>query len=219
VSDRLPFEVHRVLEYLLGLGLMSLVLHFGGALTLVSVAGVVVVVLAATTSGRLGVVHWWSWRVHRALDLGVVALAALLPLTPVAGGALVAVFLEPTAVVLLLLTLRTNYQPVERSAAGITTEVPFAEVASRAAPVVDATARHLGRLAGRLEVAAQARRKRVGEQAHVDLGPPAAPPTVTTPPGEEPSQPAGDPLIDVTARRLGRLTGRLMAAAQARRRR
>jgi hypothetical protein len=59
-----PFEVHRVAEYLLGFGLASVALDVTGSLAAL-VAGLAVIVPALITKGRLGVVRWCSPGMHR----------------------------------------------------------------------------------------------------------------------------------------------------------
>ncbi|MEA2592297.1 MAG: hypothetical protein QOD62_2128 [Actinomycetota bacterium] len=108
---RLPFEVHRVAEYVVGLALVALPFSFGARIAPAGLAGVVMVALGATTRGRLGLLRWWSPRLHHVLDVAAVLLLAAMPLVPGTGGWLLAVFLEPTAAVFALLTLRTNYGP------------------------------------------------------------------------------------------------------------
>jgi hypothetical protein len=188
------FEVHRVVEYLLGLSLLSLALHQGGPM-IVAGAGLGVIALAATTRGRLGILHWWSATVHRVLDLVVLAMLVLIPLVPGAGGAVTAVFVEPTAAALLLLMVRTDYRSHRRTSAA---------PAAAEGPGVDATARQLGHAAGRLMSASRAALARRGEKVHDEPadGPPAPP----SPPPAEP---------DDTAGRLGRTAGRLVIAARA----
>jgi hypothetical protein len=185
------FEVHRVVEYLLGLSLLSLALHQGGPMV-VAGAGRGVITLAATTRGRLGVLHWWSTTVHRVLDVVVLGILVLIPLVPGWGGAVTAVFVEPTAAALLLLMVRTDYRSHRRTSAA----PPAAEGTG-----VDATARQLGHVAGRLMRGSRAALASRGEKVHDEPadGPPSPPPA-------EPDDPAG---------RLGRTAGRLVIAARA----
>jgi hypothetical protein len=148
---RLPFEVHRVAEYVVGLALVALPFSFGARIAPAGLAGVVMVALGATTRGRLGLLRWWSPRLHHVLDVAAVLMLAAMPLVPGTGGWLLAVFLEPTAVVFALLTLRTNYRAPQA-----TPRVDSTSVETRPA---DRAAR-LGRLAARLmESVWTARRK------------------------------------------------------------
>jgi hypothetical protein len=94
-----------------GLALVALPFSFGARIAPAGLAGVVMVALGATTRGRLGLLRWWSPRLHHVLDVAAVLLLAAMPLVPGTGGWLLAVFLEPTAAVFALLTLRTNYGP------------------------------------------------------------------------------------------------------------
>lgn len=216
-----PFEVHRALDYLLGLGLISLFLEFGERLTVVGADGGVVVLVAATTRGRLGVVRRWSWRVHRTLDGALVAVTAVLPLTPGLGGVVVGAFLEPSALILLVLLLRTSYRPSDAHTPAVSTDPRSVGAVSRALPQAERAARSLGHLVGRLEVAVRARRRHLGDPAPVDrdqLAQSTAGPRVPGTAGEPPHA-IGQSRVDATARGLGHLVGRLSASARERRRR
>ena len=157
---RLPFEVHRVAEYVVGLALVALPFSFGARIAPAGLAGVVMVALGATTRGRLGLLRWWSPRLHHVLDVAAVLLLAAMPLVPGTGGWLLAAFLEPTAAVFALLTLRTDYRAPQATAqADGGAHTPRADSISAETRPADRAAR-LGRLAaGLMESVWTARRK------------------------------------------------------------
>jgi hypothetical protein len=65
----IPFGVHQVVEYLLGVfALLSVARVEPKAVLLCAGAGVALIVLAAVSGGRVGVVHLVPPRLHRALD-------------------------------------------------------------------------------------------------------------------------------------------------------
>jgi hypothetical protein len=155
---RLPFELHRVAELLVGVALVSFSLHVSGSFAALG-AGLVVIVPALVTRGRLGVLRWCSTRVHRLLDVGLVVLLALLPLVPGSGGASLAMVTGPAAAVLALLLVRTDYRPREPSAPIPRTPPPGPPPPPpppSGSPLTDRAARRLGRLAGILERSARA---------------------------------------------------------------
>jgi hypothetical protein len=133
-----------------GLALVALPFSFGARMAPAGLAGVVMVALGVTTRGRLGLLRWWSPRLHHVLDVAAVMLLAAMPLIPGTGGWLLAVFLEPTAVVLTLLTLRTNYHAPQATvpAPGTASRTPFNTTQ------VEAAARSVAKLAARLRMAA-----------------------------------------------------------------
>jgi hypothetical protein len=191
-----------------GLALVALPFSFGARIAPAGVAGVAMVALGVTTRGRLGLLQWWSPRLHHVLDVAAMLLLAAMPLVPGTGGWLLAVFLEPTAVVLALLTLRTNYQAPQAtaSAPGTASRTPFSTTE------VQATARSLAKLGARLWIAAapsspgESARGRATRQA--DGGDDTT--GVDSPSADErPADPAA---------RLGRLAGRLMGSLWAARR-
>jgi hypothetical protein len=152
---RVPFELHRVAEVLVGGALISYSLHVtGSGATLL--AGVAVIVPALVTRGRLGVLRWFSTRVHRVLDVALVVLLALLPLAPGSEGASLAPVSEPAAAVLVLLLVRTDYRSRGRPAPPPRTPPPAPPPPPAGSPLADRAARRLGRWAGVLERAARA---------------------------------------------------------------
>lgn len=128
--DRLPFEAHRVVEYVLGVALVWLYMNDYGRLPVVGGAGVAVLVLAAVTQGRLGLARWCPLGLHRAVDaLLVVAMVA----APFAvGEPLAAIYLLPAAAVVAMVALRTDYR-TPRPAAGTTEPVSPKRTDDRAA--------------------------------------------------------------------------------------
>jgi hypothetical protein len=204
----LPFEVHRVAEYVAGLALVALPFSFSARMAPAGLAGVVMVALAVTTRGRLGLLRWWSLGLHHVLDVAAVLLLAAMPLVPGTGGWLLAVFLEPTAVVLALLTLRTNYRApqVTAPAPGAASRTPFSSTQ------VEAAARGLAELAARLWIAAAP--SSPGEAARGRATPQGDGGDDTV---DRDSMPAGMRPAERAAR-LGRLAGRLMESVCAARR-
>lgn len=157
----MSFEVHRVVEYLLGLGLIIFFLGDVGRSPVVGGAGVAVLALAATTRGRFGLLHWWPLALHRALDMVLVVAIAAAPF--LVGEPVAAVYLAPAAAVVGLNARRTDYRPARAPGALSRgrSKVATREAATREAasptqnPKLEHTARKLGRLAGRLVVAAR----------------------------------------------------------------
>jgi hypothetical protein len=152
---RVPFELHRVAEILVGAALVSFSLHVSGSLATL-LAGLAVIVPALVTRGRLGVLRWCSTGVHRVLDGVLVVLLALLPLAPGSEGAALAAVTGPAAGVLLLLLVRTDYRPRARTAPRRRTPPPAPPAPPSGPPLADRAARRLGRFAGIVERAARA---------------------------------------------------------------
>ena len=116
-NGRFPLVVHEVAEYLAGVLLIvaPFLLDFGGTATAVSiVAGVLVLVLAATTDWAPAVMRAIPLAAHSALDLAVAALLVAAPF--IFGftddGAATGLFIA-LGVVHLLLTLGTRYIDTE----------------------------------------------------------------------------------------------------------
>ena len=152
---RVPFELHRVAEVLVGVALISFSLHVtGSGATLL--AGGAVIVPALVTRGRLGVLRWFSTGVHRLLDVALIVILALLPLAPGSEGASLALVSEPVAAVLVLLLLRTDYRSGRRPAPPPRTPPPAPPPPPSGPPLADRAARRLGRWAGVVERAARA---------------------------------------------------------------
>jgi hypothetical protein len=108
---RLPFWLHQVLEYVLGLGLIFQATQ-GGSMAPVAVAGAVLLVVAATVDGPLGAWDAVSRPQHRVVDVVVVVLMAALAVVPGTGiDALARGALGLGAVLLGLLVVLTDYSP------------------------------------------------------------------------------------------------------------
>jgi hypothetical protein len=152
-----PFELHRVAEFLVGGALVSFSLHVSGSPASL-LAGLVVIVPGLVTRGRLGVLRWCSIRAHRVLDVLLVVLLGLLPLVPGSGGLALAAVTDPAAAVLLLLLVRTDYRPRGRSTAIPRRPPPGPPPPPPPSgpPLADRAGRRLGRLAGILERSARA---------------------------------------------------------------
>jgi len=107
---RLAFWVHQVIEYLVGLLLVLQGLSAARPLGPV-LAGVAVLVLAATAHGPVAAAKWVPRRVHRVLDFvlaaGLVVLGLVIPDERIDGfGRFVLVV---AGLVLAVLALRTSY--------------------------------------------------------------------------------------------------------------
>jgi hypothetical protein len=214
-----PFEIHRGVEYMVGLTLVSLALHQNGSITVLG-AGLGVMVPAVITKGRFGLLQWCSTAVHRALDVTLVVLLAMLPLLPQSGGVLVAVFVEPTAGVLLALAVRTEYRAHPSPGAEETRArgrfAPEADVVRPAQPdaqFVDVTARRLGWLAGRLRLSGRAAVARGCDAAQEHRDPDESIPT--RPASTTDAPPPVAPGVDRMAVSAGRIAGRIVRAARA----
>ena len=151
---RVPFELHRAADVLVGLALVSVSLHVTGSFATL-LGGLAVMVPALVTRGRFGVLRWCSTPVHRSLDVLLVVLLAVLPLVPGSEGPGLAAVTEPAAAVLLLLVVRTDYRARGRAAPA--PPAPRAPPPPRSGPpLTDRAARRLGRWAGIVERAARA---------------------------------------------------------------
>ena len=217
-GPHVPFEIHRGVEYLLGLALASLALHQNGSATVLG-AGLCVMAPAIITKGRFGVLRWCSTAMHGALDVALVGLLAVLPLLPRSGGPLVAATLEPCAAVLLVLAVRTDYRArhrrgVEeaRGGASLTPEGDVAPPAELGAPLVDVAAWRLGRLAGRLRLAGRAAVATGRDVAQEHRDPDGSVPTRAASTGDTP--PAVTAGADGAVVTFGRVARRMAAAAR-----
>jgi F0F1-type ATP synthase assembly protein I len=105
-----PFWVHQAVEYLVGL-LLIVVAMQSTRPALPALAGVGVVVLAATADGPLGLAKWVPRRVHRVLDLVVMAglVVAAIVVSAADGAGRLTVWVA--AAVFALMLWRTNYRP------------------------------------------------------------------------------------------------------------
>jgi hypothetical protein len=141
-----PFGVHQVIEYLLGVfALTSIARVEPKSAVLCAGAGAGLIALAALSGGRPGAVGFLAPRVHRVVDYAAVAALATSPWWSGTGWSAGAVWVvEALAVALLWLTRATAYRR----------RPPAPEVdESLAAPTTGAlpdAARKAGRLAGAL---------------------------------------------------------------------
>jgi hypothetical protein len=76
-----PFWLHQAAEYLIGLVLVAQGLQ-SPTPVIPSLAGALVLVNAACVDGPISAFHWFPRRVHRTLDLVVIAVIALGALLP-----------------------------------------------------------------------------------------------------------------------------------------
>ena len=70
---RRPFWTHQLIEYLLGIGLISAAVQMPQP-AVPAVLGLVIILNAAITKGAAGAFRWSSKRVHRQLDVVVMVL-------------------------------------------------------------------------------------------------------------------------------------------------
>jgi hypothetical protein len=134
--------VHQVVEYLLGVfALLSVARVEPKAVLLCAGAGVALIVLAAVSGGRVGVVHLVPPRLHRVLDYVAAVLLFTSPWwTGVGWGPGGVWIVAVLAVALVGLARATSYRRPVRE------EAPPTATASRDGLAV--TARAAGRLAG-----------------------------------------------------------------------
>jgi hypothetical protein len=70
---RRPFWMHQLIEYLLGVGLISVAIQMPQP-AVPAVLGLVIILNAAITKGAAGAFRWAGKRAHRRLDIVVMAL-------------------------------------------------------------------------------------------------------------------------------------------------
>jgi hypothetical protein len=171
---QLPFWALQVLEYGVAFLLVTQSVHVGHGALLVG-GGAVLVVLAATADGPLGIFHWCGRRLHRVLVMAVAAILAACcasaALRPDVEGLLV---VGAAAVALLVLAARTTVtggRGRRRSGSGrtgeiieatATVDIPSAPAARQPTPDPsdDSALRRAGRTTG---AAAAAGRRAVDE--------------------------------------------------------
>lgn len=107
----LPFSIHQVAEYLIGLGLIAQAAQ--GSKSLLPIAlGAAVLLSAALTDGPLAGWKTVSRPVHKVVDIVLAVVALLLAVLPWSGAdASGRAVLLITAALLGILILRTNYAP------------------------------------------------------------------------------------------------------------
>jgi hypothetical protein len=110
-----PFWLHQAAEYLLGLVLVAQGLQ-SPTPVIPSLAGALVLLNAACVDGPISAFHWFSRRVHRTLDLVVIAvigLGAVLPFLDVDNTTRIVMLV--TAVILAVVWLNSSFaKPVPR---------------------------------------------------------------------------------------------------------
>ena len=144
MSGKLPYWMHQLIEYLLGLLLLFEAARLKHPL-LPAIAGVAIVLLGAMGDAPLSAFRTVRRPVHRTVDLvvGVVLLALGLVLWRSGGGA---AMLVVVAVLLLILTWRTNYRP-KGPKTPLRERLPDARMAGRLA----------GRATGKVVIAGRSR--------------------------------------------------------------
>jgi hypothetical protein len=107
----IPFSIHQIAEYAIGLGLIAQAAQGGSALLPV-VMGAAIVLSAALTDGPLA-----GWKVvsrprHRVVDIVLAVSAVVLAVLPWSNAALTSrIVLGVTAMLLGILLLRSSYAP------------------------------------------------------------------------------------------------------------
>jgi hypothetical protein len=108
---RLPFPIHQVAEYLIGLGLIAQGVQGSSALRVVAL-GAAILLSAAVTDGPLAGWKAVSRPTHRVVDIVLAVAALVLAVVPGSGAdAAARVVLVVAALLLGLLILRTSYAP------------------------------------------------------------------------------------------------------------
>lgn len=106
-----PFWLHQIVEYILGMLLISQGLQLREPLTL-TVAGVMILVNAATVSGPMSAFKWTTRGIHRTLDLVLIAGLVVLGLQPVwTMDSTSRTLLLAVAVVMFMVWRITDYRP------------------------------------------------------------------------------------------------------------
>jgi hypothetical protein len=124
----LAFWIHQLVEYLLGVLLITQALQSEQPAVPV-LLGVGVILLAATADGPLAAFHLVPRQAHRILDL--VAVVVLLVVAIVfrdALGTTGLVFAVAVALAMMAITLRTNYRMRPRRSLGETLRAPVEDV-------------------------------------------------------------------------------------------
>jgi hypothetical protein len=141
-ATKFPFWLHQALEYLVGILIASQAIH-AEHLVLPVLAGGVMVLLAATADGPLGAYRVVPRRLHRVADLGAAGVLALIAVLARNDGATVVGLVAASAVVLVILVIRTDFRPRPTKA-----QRRAAAAAARGEPD-GGTANRIGRRAGR----------------------------------------------------------------------
>jgi cytochrome bd-type quinol oxidase subunit 2 len=108
---RLPFSIHQIAEYAIGLGLIAQAAQ-GGTAILPVIVGAAIVLSAALTDGPLAGWKAVSRPHHRIVDIVLAVTALLLAVLPWSNAAVTSrVVLGVAAALLGILILRTSYAP------------------------------------------------------------------------------------------------------------
>jgi cytochrome bd-type quinol oxidase subunit 2 len=108
---RLPFSIHQVAEYAIGLGLIAQAAQ-GGSAVLPVVVGAAVLVSAALTDGPLAGWKAVSRPHHRIVDIVLAVIALVLAVLPWSSTAVsTRVVLAAASALLGILIVRTSYAP------------------------------------------------------------------------------------------------------------
>jgi hypothetical protein len=137
---RRPFWTHQLIEYLLGIGLISAAVQMPQP-AVPAVLGLVIILNAAITRGAAGAFRWTSKRVHRQLDVAVMALLVAAAAQPwVSMDNVSRLLLLGVALVLWFVWFHTDF----------TEKVPRAErkTSEAAKPSSEAIGRGAGRVVG-----------------------------------------------------------------------
>lgn len=113
----LAFWIHQLVEYLLGILVISQAIQTDRPL-LPMLVGLAIMVLAATADGPVAAFHLVPRPLHRVLDIvAIVAIVVLLVVQRDAMGTTGLLFVGLAGVAMVGLLLRTNYAPKARRAA------------------------------------------------------------------------------------------------------
>jgi hypothetical protein len=149
VGGRVVFWIHQLVELLLGILLMVQGARTGEHTAVLVTLGGLLLLLALCSDGALGAWPWIGRRLHRVLDLVVVAVLALSPLVLGLDHVLPIVFVEVAAGAMLWLALRTEWRaPVRRRARRPSAVAPKTPGTAGGSAAPDPWARKLGRAAG-----------------------------------------------------------------------
>jgi hypothetical protein len=185
-TGRIPFWIHQVVEVLLGMVLLLEGARNAQHTAVLVALGALVLLLALSSDGALGVWAWIGRRLHRVLDLVVAAVLALSPLALGLDHVLAIVILEATAAGMAWLAFRTDWHPRSkpRAASKSPRDATLSETAKpRPVPTGDSVARKAGRAVGKARDDAPrklgrlaGRAQRAARKAMAPSGPPPEPP-------------------------------------------
>lgn len=156
-----PWWAHQGSEYLVALLLISEAAHAEVDRAALGALGLLLAVLTAVTEGPLGILDWFSVRLHRALDFFVVAILIAAPVLLNFHAIIGIITVESAGLALLWMTLHTQTKAIPRRRTAVTirqpstaaSHVPSAHIAYRAGRAVRRSSitgpRNLGRVVGR----------------------------------------------------------------------